>query len=205
MRAQVWVAAPRRELLLLASLTLLAGCAGTRQPSTWPPRVGTPAPAQPAAKPAARPADAPPASSPPTPGAAPAAPPAAAADGLAAERRWLRQWFDGTPVRIEQPAEGQLRVAVPREFCFEGGKARIKPPLAAVLAKLAESLRRQPQAQLALVSTPDDDNRSKALGAERAAQVRRALNERGVPVGRLGGDSAVQGDTLQLHITLPQG
>jgi outer membrane protein OmpA-like peptidoglycan-associated protein len=150
------------------------------------------------------------AATPPLPGAAPAPVPAPgaapAADGLAAERRWLRQWFDGTPVRIEQPTDGQLRVAVPREFCFDSGRARVKPALAAVLAKVAESLRRQPQAQLALVAMPDDEARSnKALANERAAQVRRALNERGVPSGRLGGETSVGGEALQLHITLPQG
>jgi outer membrane protein OmpA-like peptidoglycan-associated protein len=181
----------RRCVLLQA--VLLAACAGkpTTVPQPGPSSPRTATPPLPGATPA------------PAPG--PAQGPAAAADGLAAERRWLRQWFDGTPVRIEQPADGQLRVAVPREFCFDNGKSRVKPPLAAVLAKVAESLRRQPQAQLALVSMPDDEARGKALAGERAAQVRRVLNERGVPSGRLGGETSVGGEVLQLHITLPQG
>lgn len=143
----------------------------------------------------------PPAAQPASPGrgSAPSAPPATA---LAVERQWLRQWFDGTPVRIEQQGDGSLLVQVPRDFCFDPGRSRVKPPLAAVLAKVAESLRRQPQSQLALVSAPDEPRASRALAAERATQVRRMLSERGVPLAQLGRESTVGGDALQLLIGL---
>lgn len=127
---------------------------------------------------------------------------APAAAALAVEQKWLRSWFEGTPVRIDQQTDGSLLVEVPRDFCFDTGRSRVKPPLAAVLAKLAESLRRQPQAELALVSAPDEPRASRALAAERATQVRRALSERGVPLGQLGRDSAAGGETLQLHIAM---
>jgi outer membrane protein OmpA-like peptidoglycan-associated protein len=138
------------------------------------------------------------------PGAAPAPRGAEPAGALLREAGWLRSWFEGTPVRVETPGSGQLRVVVPREFCFDPGRARVKPALAAVLAKLAESLRRLPQAELALVATPDEAPRGKALAGERAAQVRRALSERGVPLPQLGGDSTSGGELLRLEITLPQ-
>lgn len=135
---------------------------------------------------------------------APGGPAAGQAPALVREAIWLRSWFEGTPVRVETPSSGLLRVAVPREFCFDPGRARVKPALAAVLAKLAESLRRQPQAELALVATPEDAKPAKALAGERAAQVRRSLSERGVPLPQLGGDSSSGGDLLRLEITLPQ-
>lgn len=130
----------------------------------------------------------------------PAATPAAA---LAAEQQWLRSWFDGTPVRIDQQSDGSLLVEVPRDFCFDAGRSRVKPPLAAVLAKVAESLRRQPRAHLALVSPPEEARGGRALANERATQVRRALSERGVPLAQLGRENAVGGEALQLHIAMP--
>lgn len=134
----------------------------------------------------------------------PATPGAVDSGALVREAQWLRSWFEGTPVRVETPGSGMLRLAVPREHCFEPGRARVKPPLAAVLAKLAESLRRQPQATLALVSTPEEAARNRALAGERATQVRRALSERGVPLQQLGGDSGSGGEDLRLEVSLPQ-
>lgn len=134
----------------------------------------------------------------------PATPGAIDSGALVREADWLRSWFEGTPVRVETTGGSLLRLAVPREYCFDPGRARVKPPLAAVLAKLAESLRRQPQATLALVSTPEEAARSKALAGERASQVRRALSERGVPLQQLVGDSGSGGEDLRLEITLPQ-
>lgn len=132
------------------------------------------------------------------------APPAVAPGvALAAEQKWLRSWFDGTPVRIDQQSDGSLLVEVPRDFCFDAGRSRVKPPLAAVLAKVAESLRRQPRALLALVASPEEAAGGRALATERATQVRRALSERGVPLVQLGRENSVGGDALQLHIVMP--
>jgi outer membrane protein OmpA-like peptidoglycan-associated protein len=144
----------------------------------------------------------PPAGTATPPRGASAPPPAPQAAALAAEQKWLRSWFDGTPVRIDQQGDGSLLVEVPRDFCFDPGRSRVKPPLAAVLAKVAESLRRQPQSVLALVSAPDEPRAGRALAAERATQVRRMLSERGVPLGQLGRESTVGGDALRLHIAM---
>jgi outer membrane protein OmpA-like peptidoglycan-associated protein len=168
----------RRRLALLPLPLLLVACASS----------GPPAPAGPAG----------------TPGrAAEGGREATPAEALATEQRWLRSWFDGTPVRIEQQGDGSLLVEVPRAFCFDAGRSRVKPPLAAVLGKVAESLRRRPKAQLALVSAPDESPGGRSLATERAVQVRRTLSERGVPLAQLGRETAVGGESLQLRIVVP--
>jgi outer membrane protein OmpA-like peptidoglycan-associated protein len=164
-----------RRLALVQLPWLLAACASSGPPA------GTAAPPRGSSAP-------------------PPAPPAAA---LAAEQKWLRSWFDGTPVRIDQQSDGSLLVEVPRDFCFDAGRSRVKPPLAAVLAKVAESLRRQPRALLALVATPDEPAGGRALATERATQVRRALSEKGVPLAQLGRDHSVGGEAVRLHIAMP--
>jgi outer membrane protein OmpA-like peptidoglycan-associated protein len=105
-------------LLLLVVVLAVCGCSS----------VGQPAPA-----------------APPAPAAAPADQRAAVPAALAVERQWLQSWFQGTPVLIGQGDDGALSVDVPREFCFDPGRSSVKPALAAVLNKVAESLRRVPQ------------------------------------------------------------
>ena len=105
------------------------------------------------------------------PRAAPAPPPTpaqqrtAAASTLAVERQWLASWFKGTPVVVAQRPDGAVVVDVPREFCFDPGRDAVKPALAAVLDKVAQSLRRTPIAELHLIAAPGDASGSAALGA----------------------------------------
>lgn len=133
----------------------------------------------------------------------PAAPPAPAdgrASALAAERRWLQSWFDGTPVLIGQRNDGAVSIDVPREFCFDAGRSTVKAPLAAVLDKVAESLRRNGWARLPLVAAPADAAASSPLALERAAQLRKHLISRGVPAVRLGSPTATKAVAVQLRI-----
>ncbi|HEY6134074.1 MAG TPA: hypothetical protein VIW70_08855 [Rubrivivax sp.] len=116
------------------------------------------------------------------------APPAQGA--LAIERQWLQSWFTGTPVQIAQRGDDALTVDVPREFCFDSGRSNVKPALAAVLDKVAESLRRVPQARLTLVAAPGDGASDTALAQQRAAQVRAHLTSRGAPSARLANATA---------------
>lgn len=169
----------RRPLLALAVLAL-AGCAGA--PRTGEPVRQTQAPAP---APGAGPQNAPPAPPP-----EPRVTPELAAE-LVAEQQWLDSFFAGTPVQIERQRDGSLLVGVPREFCFEPGKSRVKPPLAAVLDKVAESLRRRTGARLALLAAPDDAGASASpLARQRGAQVQKHLRDRGVPPARLAEPSA---------------
>ena len=202
--------AMRRWRLAPAVATLVALTACGSAPPTRTPAPPPPAPAA-APKPAARaPADKP---------AADRSTPekrSALAEGLATEQRWLQSWFKGTPVLIAQRDEGTLAVDVPREFCFDAGKSGVKPALAAVLDKVAESLRRRPAAQLLLVAAPGDagvngasganaaNGASGALAVQRAAQVQKHLRDRGVAAARLAAPAAARGAAVQLRIGMPQ-
>jgi outer membrane protein OmpA-like peptidoglycan-associated protein len=138
----------------------------------------------------------------PPPAAVPAAaePRTALAAGLAIERQWLDSWFRGTPVRIEQRPDGTLIVEVPQEFCFDAGRSGVRPPLAAVLDKVAESLRRQPLARVILLAAPDDKAASGVLARERATQVHRRLLDRGIAASRLAEPAATRAAAVQLRI-----
>jgi len=125
---------------------------------------------------------------------------AAAPAALAVERRWLQSWFEGTPVRIAQGADGAISVEVPREFSFDPGQSRVKPPLVAVLDKVADSLRRRPQARLTQLAAPDDAASAGPLGLQRAAQIRQHLLARGVPAVQLGKPSATSAPLVQLRL-----
>lgn len=77
----------------------------------------------------------------PAPAVAPATPskPPAPPPTLGAEQRRLTALFEGTPVVFALQRDGGLRVTVPLQFCFDQGRARVKPPLGAVLDRLAKS------------------------------------------------------------------
>ena len=110
--------------LLAGALGVLAGCGSTLKSGA------TPMPMPPAS-------------------AAPAAPPASPGTSgrnaapqrvtLASEQLRLSELFRGTPVVFAMQADGGLRVVVPLRYCFEPASAAVKPPLAAVLDRLARS------------------------------------------------------------------
>jgi hypothetical protein len=86
-------------------------------------------------------------------------------------------------VVIAQRADGAVTVNVPRRICFYAGPSSVKTPLGPGLDKVAESLRRRPQAHLALAA-PDDGTANPAL-TQRAAQIQAALKQRGVAPKRI--------------------
>jgi outer membrane protein OmpA-like peptidoglycan-associated protein len=168
-----------RSLLVTFSLAVLAACTSV-------------APSGPAPEPA-------PAQAPPTPDQRAALP-----AQLAVEQKWLSSWFKGTPVRIRQLDDGALTIEVPREFCFDPGRSTVKPALAAVLDKTAESLRRLPQAEVALIAAPADASGNAApLAVQRATQVREHLRTRGVQTARLGKPAVASIAAVQLRIDAP--
>jgi len=79
-------------------------------------------------------------------------PPGTVAPELVAEQRWLEALFAGTPVSVGPGPEGTLRVEVPIKFSFDGGKKSVKPPLEAVLGKVAASLQRQRRTRVLLAA-----------------------------------------------------
>jgi len=137
----------------------------------------------------------------------PAGPPTPAqrtgvAEALAVERQWLDAWFKGTPVRIGQRPDGAIDIEVPREFCFDPGRSVVKPALAAVLDKLAESLRRVPLAHVPLIVAPGDSATAPpSLAQQRAQQVRDQLRSRGVAAERLGSPAETTAAVVHLRMT----
>jgi outer membrane protein OmpA-like peptidoglycan-associated protein len=166
-----------RRAVALAALLVLHGCASVT-PSA-------PAPA-PAAVPAAK----------------PSVPPAPRPAALAVERQWLQSWFKGTPVRIEQRSESAFSIEVPRDYCFDAGRSAVKPPLAAVLDKLAQSLQRKSEARVELLAAPGDAAGASALAQQRGDSVRKYLMARGVSSQQLAAPSATDLAAVQLRIGL---
>src|SRR5947209_13440225 len=143
----------------------------------------------------------------PAPASAPAsAPPTlaqqrtAAASTLAVERQWLASWFKGTPVVVAQRPDGAVTIDVPRQFCFEPGRDAVKPALAAVLDKVAESVRRTAVAEVRYIAAPGDAGGAAALAAQRAARVHDYLRKKGVPAARLAEPSPATGAAVQIRL-----
>lgn len=142
---------------------------------------------------------------PAAPGAAPAPPTtadqrAAAPAALGVERQWLQSWFKDTPVRIAQRSDGAVTVDVPAAFCFDVGRSTVKPALAAVLDKVAESMRRVPTMRLPLLAAPEGAPGSAPLAAQRALQMQKHLLNRGVAAARLGPPTASTEAAVQLRL-----
>lgn len=115
----------------------------------------------------------------------PAPQPAASAkpSPLASEEKWLLDWFSGTPVEIGAQDDGAVRVAVPLKHSFDAGQAKVKPPLGAVLDKVATSLRRQAGAKVEVAAPADADGSPSA--ADRGASLRNYLVSKGVKANRI--------------------
>ena len=152
-----------RLFLIVAAFgpALLLGCATSRAP------VLAPVPAAPLPR-----------------AAAPEGAAAASINGpLAAEWRRLAELFRGTPVVFVRQADGNLRVDVPLHFCFDAGHAVVKPPLAALLDRVAASQRHQ--ATRVVVTAPSDPGaKGLALATARAVSSRDHMAARGVAASR---------------------
>jgi outer membrane protein OmpA-like peptidoglycan-associated protein len=183
----------RRFALALALAATLAACA--TPPSA--PR-GSPSPGE--AVPGAPVLPGPPA------GPGSARPPAPAPTPLVAEQRWLEEWFRGTPVAIALADANTLTVDVPLANSFDAGSSSIKPALAAVLDRVATSLRRQPTVRLSIAAPTDGAGGAPALASARAQQMRDHMTSRGVVAARLAGvGTARAGAPVQLRLlTVPQ-
>lgn len=203
---------PHRRLILLSATTFLAaavaGCASPPpvRPTPRPAPVPPPAPPQPPAPAPGAVTSPVPSSSIPAPSpmapAAPAAPapstPGPRGPSLPDELARLRNELAGTPVVVELTAAGLLRVEVPARFCFDAGKAVVKPPLAAVLDRMMTGLRRQTGTQLRIAAPTDAGDQQ--LANERAASVRDYFVARGLPPARV--TSIGRGDRPGVEVTV---
>lgn len=157
--------------LVYALLALLAGCA---TPSVAPPTV---APS----------AGTPPAGSAPEP----LRPGQPAPTVLAAEARWMQALFDGTPVQIATEPDGAMRVDVPMIHAFDDKSATPKPPLRAVMDKVATTMGRQASSKVQ-IATPGP--------AARSAAMRSYMGTRGVIAVRVGVAAPPAGEWVTLRV-----
>ena len=112
------------------------------------------------------------------------APPLAPPPTLVQERERLAGLFDGTPVVLAIDRDGSLRAEVPLRFCFEPARAVVKPPLAALLDRLASSP--ATRGGLWSITAPGDPTgKGSTLANERAASVRDYLVGRGADALRV--------------------
>jgi hypothetical protein len=152
---------------LASCVTLAAIVAGCAAPTQVPPGTPPSAPAEP-----------------PRPGQPPP-------NVLAAEVTWMKQLFDGTPVAIASEADGSMRVDVPMQFSFDDKSNAPKPPLRAVMDKVAVSMARQASTKVH-VATPGPPARGAAM--------RSYLQGRGVIGLRVVVLSTPPGDAVTLRV-----
>ncbi len=121
----------------------------------------------------------------PTATAPAARPPAPALPTLDSEHKRLGDLFAGTPVVVERASDGRLRVQVPLRYSFDTGRAAVKPPLAALLDRLATSLRQQAAFSVRINASGDSRGAGASqLARERAAATRDYLILKGAPASR---------------------
>ncbi len=121
----------------------------------------------------------------PGPSAPGAPPPPAPLPTLATEQKRLGDLFADTPVAVERMADGRLRLHVPLRYSFDAGRAAVKPPLAALLDRLATGLRLQPGFAVRINASGDARGAGTTqLARERAAAARDYLVLKGAPVTR---------------------
>jgi len=178
-----------RLLAHVILLAALAGCATSKPAGSGPGAVVGSEP-----MPGTAPAPAPAPARPP--------PPAPVASPLVSEQRWLDEWFRGTPVVIALTDTNTLAVDVPLANSFDAGRSSIKPALAAVLDRVATSLRRQPAMRVS-IAAPSDAAGAPALASARAQQVRAHLVSRGIAATRMSGvGTARAGAPVQLRLLI---
>ena len=125
---------------------------------------------------------------------------ASAKPTLADEQRRLAELFRGTPVVFSMQADSAMRVDVPLAFCFDAGRAIVKPPLAAVLDRLARSQLNE-TTHLGVSAPVDVGAKNQALGVQRAVAVRKYMVERGIAEARFLAVSVSVDGTLKVVVS----
>ena len=92
--------------------------------------------------------------------------------------------FEGTPVVLALDRDGSLRAEVPLRFCFDPARAVVKPPLAALLERLARSPATRGGAW-SVMAPGDPGAKGVVLAGERAASVRDYLVGHGADAARV--------------------
>ncbi|MFT4103544.1 MAG: OmpA family protein [Burkholderiaceae bacterium] len=104
------------------------------------------------------------------------------------QRQVMEQATAGTGVAVTRTEDNQLRLEVPSDVSFDVGQATIKPNLAPVLDRFAQTLRDNPATTLRIVGHTDStgsDAVNNPLSVNRAASTRQYLVDHGVAVDRI--------------------
>lgn len=94
----------------------------------------------------------------------------------------------GTGISVSQTADNQLKLEVPSDVSFDTGSADIKPNLAPVLNRFAQTLNANPVTTVRVIGHTDSrgsDAINNPLSINRAASVRDYLGARGVQASRI--------------------
>jgi len=119
---------------------------------------------------------------------------------LAGEQVRLAELFRGTPVAFTMQQDGSLRATVPRRFSFDAGAIKVKPPLAAVLDRLAKA-QLQTGARMRVSAPSDPEVRGLTLARDRALSVRDYLAGQGVATTHLQVSGAVQTEQIEIVVS----
>ncbi|MDQ6681258.1 MAG: hypothetical protein M3Y67_09910 [Pseudomonadota bacterium] len=114
---------------------------------------------------------------------------------LEAEQRRLAELFRGTPVAVSMQADGSLRLSVPLRYSFDKGRFAVKPPLGAVLERVAKS-QRGAATRLVVAAPADPQSKGLMLATERATSARDYMVIRGVDASRFSVSAAGRGDVV---------
>ena len=118
---------------------------------------------------------------------------------LAAEQRRLADLFRGTPVVFQMQSDGSLRVEVPLRYSFDTGGSAVKPPLAAVLDRVAKSQRGQ-ATRLQVAAPGDAGAHNPLLARDRAASTRDYMVAHGVAATRFSALTPARSDAVEIVV-----
>jgi len=104
------------------------------------------------------------------------------------QKQAMQQATQGTGVEVTQTADNQLKLNVPSDVSFDTNSAQIKPNLAPVLDRFAQTLNANPGSTVRIIGHTDNtgtDAINDPLSVNRAASVRQYLAARGVDPARI--------------------
>ena len=118
---------------------------------------------------------------------------------LAAEQRRLADLFHGTPVVFQMQSDGSLRIEVPLRYSFDTGGSAVKPPLAAVLDRIAKSQRSQ-ATRLQVAAPGDAGAHNPLLARDRAASTRDYMVAHGIAATRFSVLTPARSDAVEIVV-----
>lgn len=123
-------------------------------------------------------------------------------EALVQDHRQLVELFRGTPVVFSLLGDGSLRIGVPMKYCFEPGRAVVKPALGMLLNRLATSQKKL-TTQVKVTAPADPDGIAPQLAKFRAISVRDYLMARGVGYTRFAPPVSGKGNSVELLLYEP--